>query len=80
MNRIFPLAHFSVLDKPAVARSELQRSEIEAVSLEPDPDWNPERHVNIIGWPAAEDEIAALALHLFSQQNCVKQRGQRKYL
>lgn len=47
--------------KPAVvARAELPTQVFRDSRLEVDPDWDPERHVNVIGWPAADEEIASI--------------------
>ena len=63
-------------DKPVVARSELTESAVSAVGLSLDPDWKPERHVNIVGW---NDDLGAqksAAQHLSVIQRCViRQNG-----
>jgi hypothetical protein len=40
----------------AVAYAALERALVQSAGLQLDPDWDPERHVNLIGWPADEVE------------------------
>lgn len=44
-----------------VARAELTTAAIRNAGLTPDPDWDPERHVNVIGWPDDEAEQKIIA-------------------
>ncbi len=47
--------------KPAVvARAELPVQVFRDARLTADPDWDPERHVNVIDWPTADEEIASI--------------------
>lgn len=49
--------------RPAVvARSELETRVFSDAGLVVDPDWIPERHVNVVGWPV-EDEVIASITH-----------------
>lgn len=53
---------------PNPARAELKVSHIESIGLSADPDWHPERHVNIIDWPAEEDAQTSLTQSLYANQ------------
>ena len=44
-----------------VARADLTTAAIRAAGLIPDPDWDPERHVNVVGWPEDEAEQKIIA-------------------
>lgn len=55
-------------DKPVVGRSELPRSVFVDVGLEPVADWDPERHVNVVGWPAAEEARVSIGQRLHAAQ------------
>jgi len=57
---------------PIPARSELRKEAFAAAELQQHPDWEPERHVNIIGWPASEDAIDSAAQVLYAHQSCVR--------
>jgi hypothetical protein len=48
--------------KPAVvARAELLVQVLRDAGLTADADWDPERHVNIIDWPTADEEIVSIS-------------------
>ena len=63
--------------KPAVvARSELLAQVFRNATLTVDPDWDPERHVNIIDWPTADEEITLIAQEILSEaQRLVMRNG-----
>lgn len=46
---------------PLLARVELPTDAIRHAGLTVDPDWDPERHVNIVGWPPSLEERKAIA-------------------
>lgn len=46
---------------PLVARVELRTQVFSLAGLIVDPDWVPERHVNIIGWPDEEEARTSIA-------------------
>lgn len=49
--------------KPAVvARAELFVKVIRDAQLTVDSDWDPDRHVNVIGWPESDEAITTLAM------------------
>jgi len=59
---IWALLSIHFTQKPAIARSDFRRDDIlniQPLSLEPN--WEPERHVDICGWPEAEEARASLA-------------------
>src|SRR3546814_6661831 len=41
--------------QPIPARAELSATAIDQAGLRQDPDWDPERHVNIVDWPSEEE-------------------------
>lgn len=53
-----------------VARAELLPSDVQDATLTLDVDWNPERHVNIVGWPELEIEQVSMAQVLSDRQVC----------
>lgn len=53
-----------------VARAEVGPVHVESAQLLLDPDWNPERHVNIVGWPDEEDAQLSRAQVLSDHQSC----------
>ena len=54
--------------KPAVvARSELLAQVFRNATLTVDPDWDPERHVNIIDWPTEDEKITLIAQEILSE-------------
>jgi hypothetical protein len=61
-------------DKPVVARSDLLKAVVSDAQLSLDPDWDPERHVNIVGW--ADDRAAqkSAAQLLSRDQRCELRR------
>lgn len=62
----------SHLDKPAIGRAQLGVARVAGEGLEPHPDWDPERHVNILGWPAEEERQASLAQMLYGIQTYLR--------
>lgn len=59
-------------DKPVVARTELKTQDVVAAGLVADPDWNPERHVNLVDWPHQEEARLAIQQKLHGVQAFVK--------
>lgn len=53
-----------------VARAELLPSDVHDAKLGLDVDWDPERHVNIVGWPELEVEQVSVAQVLSDRQIC----------
>jgi hypothetical protein len=51
-------------DRPPQARSDFNAGDIAAVPLIIDPNWVPERHVDICGWPESEDAQASIVQSL----------------
>ena len=59
------------LNKPALGKAELETAVVvELAKLKADPDWDPERHVNVVGWPQSEEEVTSAAQVLFAKQAC----------
>ena len=58
-------------DKPVVAKSELATSDVTVAGLLLAPDWDPERHVNLLGWPDTEDGRKSMAQVLHAKQRFV---------
>ena len=56
------------LDKPAIGRADLGTVVFADVGLNHVPDWDPERHINILGWPADEEVQASIAQSLYNKQ------------
>lgn len=56
-------------DRPTVGRCELRVELILEVGLTIEPDWKPERHVNVVGWPESEDGRLSIAQALRDRQN-----------
>jgi hypothetical protein len=54
--------------KPIVGRAEILQQHFVDNGLNPIPDWDPERHVNIVGWPSAEEERTSIAQALYAEQ------------
>lgn len=51
------------------ARSDFKCEDIRKIPLETDPNWVPERHVDILGWPLDEDGQASRAQALVAIAN-----------
>lgn len=60
------------LNKPAIGRSDLGLEGVSGVGLQADPDWDPERHVNLLGWPPEEEHQTAIAQKLYGIQSYSK--------
>lgn len=60
------------LSKPALARAELTPDHVSVAQLHLDPNWEPERHVNIVGWPADEFDQKNVAQVLHDLQQCIR--------
>lgn len=75
MDGLDSFARWNVLDsnssRATVGRSELTCSSIEEIGLSVDPNWEPERHVNVVGWPDAEDARLSLAQALRDKQEFI---------
>lgn len=54
-----------------VGRAQLRSQVFRAERLTVHPDWDPERHVNIVDWPAAEEEVTSIAQVLYAQHEYV---------
>lgn len=52
---------------PIPARAELHVPMITGSGLTCDPDWDPERHVNIIDWPDEEHARASITQVLYAE-------------
>lgn len=63
-------------DRPVVGRSDLLSAAISEFGLRVDPNWDPERHVNVIGWPAAEEERKSLSQALHAKQSFLLRSAQ----
>jgi hypothetical protein len=59
-----------------VARSELAHAAVLEANLLLDPDWDPERHVNILGWKRDTAADKSSAQVLLDRQRCIA-RAQR---
>lgn len=57
--------------KRALARAEITPVHVREAELQVDPNWEPERHVNIVGWPPEEPEQRSRAQVLYSKQKCI---------
>jgi hypothetical protein len=55
-------------NKPIPARTELTTSAIALAGLVLDADWNPARHVNIVGWPQEEEQRQSCQQVLLAEQ------------
>lgn len=53
---------------PIPARSDLNEPIVLEAGLTCDPDWDPERHVNIIDWPSEDDRQTSAAQALYAAQ------------
>jgi hypothetical protein len=60
------------LNKGALARVELTPAHVLSADLQVDPNWDPERHVNIVGWPSEEHEQKSRAQVLHACQRCIR--------
>jgi hypothetical protein len=56
---------------PIFGRTELPKQKFIKEGLTPIPDWQPDRHVNIVGWPAAEEECKSIAQALYDEQRFI---------
>jgi hypothetical protein len=56
------------LNKPICGRTELAKQKFIDQGLAAMADWNPERHVNIVGWPDVEEERKVIAQALYASQ------------
>lgn len=57
----------SVSDKPPIlGRAEIRKDRFVRAGLTADPDWNPARHVNIVGWPKDEDDRLVVVQELYA--------------
>jgi hypothetical protein len=59
-------------DKQVVGRADLSNTVVNSAGLALDPNWEPERHVNIVGWPVDEVESTQAAQELFAKHVCVQ--------
>lgn len=57
--------------KPLLGRCELQLQAFREEELLADPDWNPEGHVNILGWPVDEEVRKNISQRLYAVQRFV---------
>ncbi|WP_303748376.1 hypothetical protein [Stenotrophomonas pigmentata] len=63
------------LNKPAIGRAQFEIGHFHESGLEHDPDWHPERHVNILGWPDKEEEQTSIAQVLYRKQVYLKRQA-----
>ena len=49
---------------PVVGRAEILPSVFAEAGLHLDDDWDPERHVNVLGWPEQVDQMLTIRQHL----------------
>lgn len=73
MDELDEAGRWAVLDantnKPPVkGRAELGRAHFLAEGLTVVPDWDPARHVNIVGWPDDEDQVVQISQQLYACQ------------
>lgn len=54
--------------KPLVARAELGTHVFRDAGLTVDPDWDPERHINIVDWPEDEEARNSIAQLIHDKQ------------
>lgn len=76
MDKLDEVSRWILLDrhcgKPAVVgRSDLEAANIKEIGLELDPNWIPEHHVDLVGWPAIEEEQVNVAQALYAAQACL---------
>lgn len=58
-------------NKDLVGRTEVATSVFLDAGLTADPDWVPERHVNIVGWPDEEEIRKGIAQSLYAAQRFI---------
>lgn len=58
-------------NKPLYGRTELAAVVFVEEGLTADPDWDPERHVNIIGWPDEEEVRKGISQSLYAAQRFI---------
>jgi hypothetical protein len=63
------------LNKPAIGRAQFELDHVCVAGLVPDPDWVPERHVNILGWPEEEEVQTSIAQELYGLQKYQKRQA-----
>lgn len=66
-------ARWQLLDEhsnksPIPGRAELSVDDISSAELDIDADWDPERHVNVIGWPKEEERQRSCQQVLLASQ------------
>jgi hypothetical protein len=79
MDGLTEAGRWEVLDRhsnkpPIPARSEFTRVSLSEASTELyfDPDWEPERHVNILGWEKLDDAaLVSSTQSLYRSQLCI---------
>lgn len=56
-------------DKPVVGRADFKPIHFTQLSLSLHPDWDPERHVNVVNWPLTEIDQIEIAQKLYEAQS-----------
>lgn len=54
--------------KAVLGKAELEKTDILNERLTLDPNWDPQRHVNVVEWPASEEDQKQIAQVLLSKQ------------
>jgi hypothetical protein len=64
-NQIWHLADHNLVSEIRITkRADIKVRSVKDVNLDIDPDYNPEHHVNIIGWPNEKHEQKVIAIKL----------------